>query len=71
MTEWKTMESVPEKEVVLLFNKHTKAMCLGRKRYGFYGEPSQDLHDLRCESSGLFIYPTHWAKKPNEPTSAK
>lgn len=71
MTEWKTMESVPEKEVVLLFNKNTKTMWLGRKRYGFYREPNQDLHVWRCESSGLFLTPTHWAKKPNEPTLAK
>lgn len=67
MTNWQEMESVPSGTSVLLFNKHTKAMWIGRKRYGHFREPNQDSFAWRCDSSGCFCTPTHWAPKPEEP----
>jgi hypothetical protein len=68
---WYEMESAPKDKSVLLFNKHSKTMWIGRKRYGLFGEPQQEAFVWRCDSSGRFCTPTHWAPKPKEPKDAQ
>jgi len=64
--DWKPIAGAPKDRSILLFASYGLIYC-GRKRYGHLGEPSQDQHEWRCDSSGRFANQTHWMPLPPPP----
>jgi len=63
---WMPIESAPKDDSVLLYAPPAPIYA-GRKRLGLLGEPQQDVHAWRCDSSGRFANPTHWMPLPQSP----
>lgn len=63
---WLPIESAPKHDSVLLYAPPAPIYA-GRKRLGLLGEPQQDEHAWRCDSSGRFANPTHWMPLPQSP----
>jgi hypothetical protein len=66
---WMPIETAPKHESVLLYSGGFTPIYCGRRRYGLLGEPQQDVLAWRCDSSGRFANPTHWAPLPPAPSS--
>ena len=68
--KWRPISEAPERTSVLLFVKDSHVpMYIGQKRFGHTGEPQPGEFVWRCDSSGRFAHPTHFAYKPSEPAS--
>lgn len=65
--KWQPIETAPKDKSVMLYAGELVPIYFGRKRYGTLGEPNQDHHAWRCNSSGCYANPTHWAPMPKTP----
>ena len=65
--EWQPIETAPKDKSVLLYCNKYVPIYYGRKRYGTYGEPSQDSFEWRCDSSGRYATPKYWMPLPEAP----
>jgi len=70
LTVWKPIETAPKDTEVLLYCNKFIPLYIGKKRYGGFGEPQQDVFAWRCSSSGRFADPTHWMPLPKLPIEA-
>lgn len=71
-SQWKPIETAPSglaARSVLLYTPYG-LIYVGRQRTGRLGEPSQSEYAWRCDSSGRFANPTHWACLPKAPKNA-
>lgn len=64
---WQPIETAPKGKSVLLYAGELCPLYCGKQRFGNLGEPQQDEHAWRCDSSGRFAAPTHWMPLPAEP----
>lgn len=66
MSAWRPIEFAPKGQSVLLKVEGTVVpVYVGRQRYGQLGEPQQDEFAWRCDSSGRYAHPTHFALIPD------
>ena len=64
---WQPIETAPKGKSVLLYAGELCPLYCGKQRFGNLGEPQQDVHAWRCDSSGRFAAPTHWMPLPAAP----
>ena len=68
---WRPIWTAPkDRSVILGVDAECGAVYIGRQRFGYLGEPSQDTYAWRCDSSGRFSSPTHWMEAPKGPAKS-